>query len=244
MADAARRTYRAEQRSYDGPPNGDSSDHLVHSDHDAPHAGPQSRYARGVVLSTGVEQGRTVSRLALITAIITWLGVISLFIFFAFGGPFGFLNDVANGLVGLLSLALSWLWVRNRRSGWSTLAIALAALGGIVMVIGSLLIIFDITGWYLSGLVSTIGSALIGIWLLIANRLHRRAPELPPGLIKLGMTAGIFMIIGWLAIPGVIARIDVPQLAPWYVSAGLGNWMGTYLLYPAWCLWLSRRYGG
>ena len=112
------------------------------------------------------------------------------------------------------------------------------------MVIGSLLIIFDITGWYLSGLVSTIGSALIGIWLLIANRLHRRAPELPPGLIKLGMTAGIFMIIGWLDIPCVIARIDVPQLAPWYVSAGLGNWMGTYLLYPAWSLWLSRRYGG
>jgi hypothetical protein len=22
------------------------------------------------------------------------------------------------------------------------------------------------------------------------------------------------------------------------------NWMGTYLLYPIWCLWLSRRYGG
>jgi hypothetical protein len=151
---------------------------------------------------------------------------------------------VANGLVGLLSLALSWLWVRNRRSGWSTLAIALAALGAIVMVMGSLLIIFDITGWYLAGLVSSIGSALIGIWLLIANRLHRRALELPRGLIKLGMTAGIFMIIGWLAIPGVIARIDDPQLAPWYVSAGLGNWMGTYLLYPAWCLWLSRRYGG
>jgi hypothetical protein len=197
-----------------------------------------------VVISTGVEQRRTVSRLALATAIITWLGVVSLIIFFAFGGPFGFINDVANGLVGLLSLALSWLWVRNRRSGWSTLVIALAALGAIVMVMGSLLIIFDITGWYLAGLVSSIGSALIGIWLLIANRLHRQAPELPPGLIKLGVTAGSFMVIGWLGIPGVIARIDDPQLAPWYVSAAQLSWMGTYLLYPAWCLWLSRRCGG
>jgi hypothetical protein len=195
-------------------------------------------------MSTGVDRRRTVGRLALATAVITWLGVVSLIIFFAFGGPFGFLTDVANGLVGLLSLALSWLWVRNRRSGWSMLAISLASLGAIVMVIGSLLIIFDITGWYLAGLVSSVGGALIGIWLLIANRLHRRAPELPPGLIKLGMTAGIFLIIGWLAIPGVLARIDDPDVAPWYVSASQINWMGAYLLYPAWCIWLSRRYGG
>lgn len=184
-----------------------------------------------------------VSRVALATAVVSLLAVLSLIIFYAVGGPFGFLNDVANGLIGLLSLALAWLWVRNRRGGWSTLAIAFASLGAIVMVLGSLLIILDITGWYLAGLVSSVGSAFIGIWLLIANRLHRGAPELPRGLIMLGMTTGIFMIIGWLALAGVIARIDDPQLAPLYVNAGLLNWMGTYLLYPVWCLWLSRRYG-
>jgi hypothetical protein len=200
------------------------------------------RYAHGVVTSTGVDQ--RVSRTALATAIVTLVAVLSLIIFYAAGGPFGLINDVANGLIGLLSLALAWLWVRNRRSGWSTLALAAAALGAIVMVIGSLLIIFDITGWYLAGLVSSVGSALLGIWLLIANRLHRQAPELPRELILLGMTTAIFMIIGWLAIPGVIDRIDDPQLAPWYVNAGLLNWMGTYVLYPVWCLWLSRRYGG
>jgi hypothetical protein len=52
------------------------------------------------------------------------------------------------------------------------------------------------------------------------------------------------MIIGFLALPGVLARIDDPQLAPLYVNAGLLNWLGTYLLYPIWCVWLSRRYGG
>jgi|GEM_PF-708622 len=200
-------------------------------------------YAPHVVISTGLNQRRTVSRLALATAVVTLLGVLSLIIFFALGGPFGLINDVANGLIGLLSLALAWLWVRNRRSGLSTLAIAAAALGAIVMILGSFLVIFNITGWYLAGLVSTVGSSFIGIWLLIANRLHRRAPELPRGLIMLGITAAIFMIIGWLATAGVIARIDDSQLAPWYVNAGLANWMGTYLLYPVWCLWLSRRYG-
>ena len=185
-----------------------------------------------------------VSRLALATAVVALLGVLSLIVFFVAGGPFGFINDVANGLIGLLSLALAWFWVRNRRSGLTTVALAAASLGAIVMVMGSLLIIFDITGWYLAGLVSSVGSALIGIWLLITNRLHRRARNLPRGLVMLGMTAAIFMIIGWLAIAGVIARIDDPQLAPWYVNAGLLNWLGTYLLYPAWCLWLSRKYGG
>jgi hypothetical protein len=198
-----------------------------------------------VVTSTGVAQRLTVSRVALATAIVTLVGVLSLIIFFAVAAePFGLINDVANGLIGLLSLALAWLWVRDRRSGWSTFALAAAALGAVVMVMGSLLIIFDVTGWYFAGLVSSLGSALIGIWLLIANRLHRRAPELPRGLVMLGITTAIFMLIGWLAIAGVIARIDDPQLAPWYVSAGLLNWMGTYLLYPAWCLWLSRRYEG
>ena len=202
-------------------------------------------YARGVAVSTSLDQRPSmVSRVALATAVVSLLAVLSLIIFYAVGGPFGFLNDVANGLIGLLSLALAWLWVRNRRDGWSTLAIACAVLGAIVMVLGSLLIIVDITGWYLAGLVSSVGSALLGIWLLIANRLHRSAPELPRGLILLGMTTGIFMIIGWLALAGVIAGIDDPQLAPLYVNAGLLNWMGTYLLYPIWCLWLSRRYGG
>ena len=205
----------------------------------------QDSYARGVIVSTSLDQRPTVvSRVALATAVVSLLAVLSLITFYAIGGPFGFINDVANGLIGLLSLALAWLWVRNRRGGWSTLAIAFASLGAIVIVLGSLLIIVDITGWYLAGLVSSVGSALLGIWLLIANRLHWSAPELPRGLILLGMTTGIFMIIGWLALAGVIARIDDPQLAPIYVNAGLLNWMGTYLLYPVWCLWLSRKHGG
>lgn len=198
-----------------------------------------------MVISTGIEQRHALSRLALATAVIDLLGVVSLIIFFAIGGgPFGLFNDVANGLVGLLSLGLAWLWVTNRRSGWSALALAAAGLGAIAVVIGSVLIIFDLTGWYLAGLVSTFGNALLGIWLLVANRLHRNVPELPRRLIMLGIAAAIFMIIGLLALPGVVARIDDPQLAPWYVNAGLLNWMGIYVLYPVWCLWLSRKYGG
>jgi hypothetical protein len=198
-----------------------------------------------VDLGTEVDRRHTVGRLALLTAVVDLFGVVSLITFFAVGGgPFGFINDVANALVGLLSMGLAWLWVPDLKTRWSTLAIAAATLGALVMVAGSTLIIFDITGWYLAGLVSSVGIAFIGIWLLVSNRLHRQAAELPRGLIMLGVTSAIFMIIGLLALPGVLAGIDDPQLAPWYVNAGLLNWMGTYSLYPAWCLWLSRRYGG
>ena len=198
-----------------------------------------------MALSTGVDRQRTISRLALVTAVVVWLGVASLIIFYIISsGPFGFISDVANGLMGLLSIALAWLWVPERSTGWSMLAIAAATVGAMATVAGSILIIFDVTDWYLAGLVSSVGNALIGIWLVVSNRLHRQATDLPRGLIMLGVTAGIFMIIGLLALPGVLAGIDDPQVAPLYVNAGLLNWMGTYLLYPAWCLWLSRRYGG
>jgi hypothetical protein len=196
-----------------------------------------------MVMSMEVDRRPNLGLLSLFTAVVDVLGVVSLIIFFAVGGgPFGFLNDVANGAVGLLSTALAWLWVPDRPTLWSVPTLAAATSGGVVMVAGSILIIFDITGWYLAGLVSSVGSALIGIWLLISNRLHREEALLPRGLIVLGVTSAIFMIIGLLALPGVLARFDDPQLAPWYVNAGLLNWLGTYLLYPAWCLWLSRRY--
>ena len=193
-------------------------------------------YAPDVVIpSTGLDRRRTVSRLAFATGIFDLLA--------AGRGAFGFGNDLANGVVGLLTIALAWLWVSPRTTIWTRVGLAAATVGGTLMIIGSVLIIFDITGWYLAGLVSSAGSALIGIWLLVANRLQRYSARLPGRLIMLGMTAAIFMILGWLAVPGVVARIDDPQLAPWFVNAGLSSWMGTYLLYPVWCLWLSRRYG-
>ena len=65
--------------------------------------------------SNGLERGQTVSRLAFAMAVVDLIAVVCLIIFFAVGGgPFGFLNDVANGVVGALSMALAWLWVSDR----------------------------------------------------------------------------------------------------------------------------------
>jgi hypothetical protein len=91
-------------------------------------------------------------------------------------------------------------------------------LGAIIMTIGSLLVIFDITGYYLAGLVYAVGAAFIGCWVLIANRLPPYAGELPRGVRVTGLAAGMVMLVGLLSVPGVLARVDDQNASPWYLD--------------------------
>jgi hypothetical protein len=178
--------------------------------------------------------------MAMAVATVDLLGVVCLIVFFVVGGPFGFFNDVANAVVGVLSAVLAWLSAAIRSPGCRRLALAASVVGAIVMVIGSVLVIFEVTGYYLAGLVSAVGAAFIGCWVLIANRFPPYAGELPRGVRVTGLAAGIVMLVGLLAIPGVLARVDDQSASPWYVVIAQLSWLGTYLLYPIWCLLLAR----
>jgi hypothetical protein len=156
-------------------------------------------------------------------AVVDGLAVALLIVFFAAGEPFGTLNDVLNALVGVLSAVLAGVWPAR------PLGRAVALAGGIVMVAGSVLVIFDVTGYFLAGLVSAVGAALIGVWVVMAST----------GASRLGVVAGVVMLTGLLAVPGVLTRVDDQDAAPWYVVAGQVSWLGTYLLYPIWCLRLT-----
>jgi hypothetical protein len=196
--------------------------------------------SEGVVMAIRLGQSVVVRRVAMAVAIVDLLAVVCLILLFVVGGPFGLINDVANAVVGVLSAVLAWLSPAIRSPGWRRLALAAAVVGAIVMTIGSVLVIFDITGYYLAGLVSAVGAALIGCWLLIANRLPPYAGELPPGVRVTGLAAGIVMLVGLLAIPGVLARVDDQNASPWYVVVAQLSWLGTYVLYPIWCFRLAR----
>ncbi len=89
------------------------------------------------------------------------------------------------------------------------------------------------------GLVSTFGYALIGLWLLGLNYVGPRIDIWPRPLTRLGLVAGFVMSMGLLAGAGIPGRIDALESAAWFVSAGMVNWLGTYLLYPVWCIWLG-----
>ncbi|NIK60006.1 hypothetical protein [Kribbella shirazensis] len=161
-------------------------------------------------------------------AIVGFAACACLILLYAVGEPFGLLNDVGNALLGLLSLALAWLL-----SGRQVL-VGVAAVGAALTVVGTILVVSGITGFYLAGLWSSFGFALIGVWLLNASRSL-------PHLRRAGLVAGGVMLLGLLGVPGILMGLDDMDSAPaWAFVAGV-SWAGTYLLFPAWSLRLAGR---
>ena len=122
------------------------------------------------------------------------------------------------------------------------LASSAAVLGAAIAVVGSVLILWDITGFYLAGLVSGMGFALIGVWLVAFNRwiaddVRQRCPRRLP---MVGILAGAIMAVGFINIPGVVWGLDDMEKAPVWILAGGVNWLGTYVLFPVWSIWFSR----
>jgi hypothetical protein len=177
-----------------------------------------------------------------VVGLLSWL---SLIVFFIVGDPFGTLNDIGNGALGLLSAALAVTLmpaVTAPNPGVKVLASSAAVLGAAITVVGSVLILWDITGFYLAGLVSSMGFAFIGVWLVafnhwIADDVRQRCPRRLP---IVGILAGAIMAIGFINIPGVVWGLDDMEKAPVWILAGGINWLGTYVLFPVWSIWFSR----
>lgn len=193
---------------------------------------------------------KTTARTALILAGVAILGLVFITLFYMVsggsGGPFGTLNDICVALGGILSGVLAWRLYPAQRAytpRLSRLALVSGLLGAIIAPIGSIMAIFDMSGWFLAGLVGTLGYALIGLWLLSLNyALHGRL-ELPKSLTLLGMAAGVLMMVGFLALPGVAARMDLPETAPWFVATALYvGGFGWNILYAIWCIWFGRHF--
>ena len=180
---------------------------------------------------------------ALATAIATLLATVLIFLFYTAGGPFGTLNDIFNGIAGILSGVLAWVLSSQFRTSSSILqraALILAGIGALVVVIGSILIIFDITGWVLAGWYTTVGNALLGLWLVAFSSSMRWSNLLPRSLSTFGSVVGAIMVIGIIAIPGILMGIDSTDSTPGYMNLAYLGYIGTYFFYPAWAIWLGR----
>ncbi|MCC7359836.1 MAG: hypothetical protein IT317_10185 [Anaerolineales bacterium] len=185
-------------------------------------------------MSTPPQPARAAGPTALAVAVVLLAGLLCLVVFYVVGNPWGTLNDAGNGLAALLSAALAWQ-LRRSTYGW---AVAVALAGAVVAVIGSYLVMSAVTGWYLAGLYTSLGYALIGLWLWHASGALRAG--WPRGLARLGRFTGGFMALGVLAVPGLLAGIDSPGTAPWWAHAGFVGGPGWVLAYPIFCLWLGR----
>lgn len=185
---------------------------------------------------------RPIGRLAIAIGATALLGVVSIIMFFTVGGVFGLLNDVCNGVEAILSALLAWSlypWLRSHAPRSSLFALIAAAVGALIPMIGSALIIFDFTGWYLAGLYTMFGYALVGVWLFRLNYVALGSFWLSRRLAQLGLLTAACMAIGCLASPGILGGVDDPGVAPWFVNVGLLGSLGWMFLYPCWCLWLG-----
>jgi hypothetical protein len=177
---------------------------------------------------------------------VAFSGLAFITLFYTIGGPFGTLNDLCVALGAVLSGGLAWMLYPMHRSyapRLGRLALGSGLVGACLAPIGSSFAIFDVTGWFLAGLVTTFGYALIGLWLLELNYSALRRLALPQQLAQFGVIAGGIASVGILAGPGIIARTDAIESAQWFVLAGLYvGGLGWNILYAIWCIWLGRRF--
>ncbi len=175
---------------------------------------------------------------ALALAVVSVGSLVSLVLLFTIGGPFGLINDVGNGLIGLLSAALAFLLV-SQAGGWPGVAASVA--GAAVALVGSWLVVSGTSGFALAGFVSTIGFGFIGVWLALIA-WGPVADDWFGGLRGVAQIAAVALIVGGLvALPGALQGIDSYEAMPgwmWLFSLG---WIGVYVLVPIVMFGLGRR---
>lgn len=188
---------------------------------------------------------RRLSGLTMTLAVVGLGSCLSLIMFFVMGGPFGAINDVGNGALGLLSGGLAvalWRSGVAPNPGIGVVASSVAVLGAAVTVVGSVLILSDATGFFLAGLVSGLGFALIGVWLIAFSRwiVSDAGRGWPSRLPMVGGLAGAIMALGLINVPGLALGLDNMETAPGWIQAGGLSWLGTYILFPIWSIWFGR----
>jgi len=157
---------------------------------------------------------------------------------------FGKVNDVFNAITGISVAILAWMLYAEHHARsplMSQVGLALVVAGAIFTIVGSVLIIFDFTGFVLAGWYTGVGDALIGLWLILFCYAMRSAEVFPHNLITFGLVTGVIMAAGLLDGFGIFAGIDSLDSLPWYLNVGYLGYLGIYILYPIWTIWFGRN---
>jgi hypothetical protein len=182
--------------------------------------------------------------IAIATGIVGLLGLIFIILFFTVGQPFGTLNDICIALMAILSVVLVWKlypWHHAQSPSLSLVALVIALLGALLVIVGAVLSISGIKGWFLSGLYMAAGNGMIGIWLLALNYSALRGNLFPQGLAIFGLISGVILALGLVTIPGIFRGVDTQEYkitvfnAIWWTSS-----LGYLALYPIWCILAGR----
>ena len=180
---------------------------------------------------------------AIAVGVIAILAVIFLTLMATVNMAFGKVNDVFNGLIGISSVVLAWMFYAEHHAKsplMSQIGLFLAVVGAIFTIIGSILIIYGYTDFVLAGWYTGIGNALIGLWLAAFCYSMLGGDTIPHNQVVFGIIVGAFMAVGLIGIPGIFAGIDSMESMPWYLYVAFFGYLGTYILYPIWTIWFGR----
>ncbi len=195
-------------------------------------------------MTTSVFSTATIGWMAIATGVSAILALIFLILMYTVKRWFGRVNDYLNIFIGVSSLILAWMLFAEHHSRSplvSHIALAIALIGTVFAIIGSILAISGRTDYVLAGWYSGIGNALIGLWLAAFCYSLLHVEVIPGSLVIFGIIAGAIMAIGLFGIPGIISKIDSMESLPWYLYVAFFGWLGTYILYPIWTIWLGRN---
>jgi hypothetical protein len=184
---------------------------------------------------------------AMATGVAGLSAILFIVLFYTVGGLFGPLNDICNGLLGIMSGVLAAMLYAQYRAHsplWSLAGLVLALVGSVVVVVGSALVLSGRTGWFRAGFYTMAGFAAIGLWLVGQNIVAQRSHEWPQGLVIAGIATGAIMALGLVAIPAIFSSIDSWESSPWaikYLGMAASS-LGWLVLYPIWCILLGRTF--
>ena len=163
---------------------------------------------------------------------------------FIFGRRFAGPDDIVVGLTALLTAALGMLTfpqLHGYDAQLATTAFALALLGGFMAAFGSMLAATRATSWFLTQLYVAAGYALVGLWLLMFNRIAGSVGAISNTTEIIGTWAGAVMALGLAAVPGILAGSETEKAAPWLTrTLGRAGNLGSLFLFPLWCIMLGR----
>jgi hypothetical protein len=195
-------------------------------------------------MTTGSISSTIIGWVAIATGVSAILAVIFLTLMATVNMSFGKVNDVFNAIIGISSAVLAWMLFAEHHTQsplMSQIAVTLAVVGAIFTIVGSVLIIYGFTDFVLAGWYTGIGYALIGFWLVAFCYSMLRGDVLPHNLNLFGLVVGVVMAVGLIGIPGIFTGVDSMESMPWYLYLAFFGYLGTYILYPIWTIWLGRN---
>jgi hypothetical protein len=147
---------------------------------------------------------------------------------------FGPLNDFGVAIAAVLQAVLAWRLMGMTGESFPRLGVTAATVGAAVAVLGSGLVISGVTDWFLAGVISTLGYAFLGVWMVAANQGARSEEAWPNALASFGLLIGAIMCVGFLALLAFRGGVGSPASAPWFIWAAYANGVGWFILLPVW----------